>query len=38
MDHCHNLFHAAAGLTMHVSYMGVTTPYVVGGSAQNHPE
>jgi len=38
MDHCHNLTHAAAGLTMHVAYAGVTTPYVTGGSAHNHPE
>jgi FtsP/CotA-like multicopper oxidase with cupredoxin domain len=38
MDHCHNLNHAAAGLTMHVAYMGVTTPFVTGGAAHNHPE
>ena len=38
MDHCHNLTHAAAGLTMHIAYAGVTTPYVTGGSAHNHPE
>jgi len=38
MDHCHNLTHAAAGLTMHVAYAGVTTPFVTGGSAHNHPE
>lgn len=38
MDHCHNLFHAAAGLTMHVAYMGVTTPFETGGAAHNHPE
>jgi FtsP/CotA-like multicopper oxidase with cupredoxin domain len=38
MDHCHNLAHAAAGLTMHVAYAGVTTPYVTGGAAHNHPE
>lgn len=38
MDHCHNLFHAAAGLTMHVAYLGVTTPYETGGAAHNHPE
>ena len=30
--------HAAAGLTMHVAYAGVTTPYVTGGAAHNHPE
>jgi FtsP/CotA-like multicopper oxidase with cupredoxin domain len=38
MDHCHNLRHASAGLTMHVMYAGVTTPYVIGGAAHNRPE
>ncbi len=38
MDHCHNLKHAAAGLTMHVAYAGLQTPYRVGGGAHNHPE
>jgi FtsP/CotA-like multicopper oxidase with cupredoxin domain len=38
MDHCHNLFHAADGLTMHVAYTGVTTPFETGGGAHNHPE
>lgn len=38
MEHCHNLGHAAAGLTMHLGYMGVTTPYRAGGDAHNHPE
>jgi hypothetical protein len=38
MDHCHNLSHAAAGLTMHLAYTGVTTPYEAGGAAHNHPE
>ncbi len=38
MDHCHNLGHAAAGLTMHLAYAGVTTPYVVGGESDNTPE
>jgi FtsP/CotA-like multicopper oxidase with cupredoxin domain len=38
MDHCHNLKHAAAGLTMHVAYAGVHTPFRVGGRAHNHPE
>jgi FtsP/CotA-like multicopper oxidase with cupredoxin domain len=27
MDHCHNLTHAAAGMIMHLSYRGVTTPF-----------
>jgi len=38
MEHCHNLNHAAAGLTMHLAYMGVATPFVTGGDAHNHPE
>jgi len=38
MLHCHNLPHAADGLTMHVMYDGVTTPYRAGDAAHNHPE
>jgi FtsP/CotA-like multicopper oxidase with cupredoxin domain len=38
MDHCHNLRHAADGLTMHVAYTGVTTPFDVGGEHENRPE
>lgn len=38
MDHCHNLPHVREGLTAHLMYEGVTTPYVVGGSAVNVPE
>jgi len=38
MDHCHNLGHATAGLTMHVMYVGVWTPYDIGGAAHNTPE
>jgi FtsP/CotA-like multicopper oxidase with cupredoxin domain len=38
MDHCHNLRHATEGLTMHVAYEGVGTPFTVGGAAHNHPE
>lgn len=38
MDHCHNLVHAAAGMTMHLMYEGITTPYSVGSGTQNHPE
>jgi FtsP/CotA-like multicopper oxidase with cupredoxin domain len=38
MDHCHNLGHAAAGLTMHVAYAGITTPFLVGDDAGNAPE
>ena len=38
MDHCHNLTHASQGLTMHVAYARVTTPFVVGGEPGNAPE
>ena len=38
MEHCHNLPHAAAGLTMHLAYVGVTTPFRVGDSTHNEPE
>jgi FtsP/CotA-like multicopper oxidase with cupredoxin domain len=38
MDHCHNLPHAADGLTMHVMYEGVSTPFRIGGDDDNDPE
>jgi FtsP/CotA-like multicopper oxidase with cupredoxin domain len=38
MLHCHNLAHAADGLTMHVMYGGVMTPFRAGNAAHNHPE
>jgi FtsP/CotA-like multicopper oxidase with cupredoxin domain len=38
MDHCHNLPHAAAGLTMHLAYIGVTTPFEIGDHTHNTPE
>jgi FtsP/CotA-like multicopper oxidase with cupredoxin domain len=38
MLHCHNLPHAADGLTMHVMYGGVMTPFRAGNAAHNHPE
>ena len=38
LDHCHNLQHAADGMVAHLAYAGVTTPYVIGGDAANHPE
>jgi FtsP/CotA-like multicopper oxidase with cupredoxin domain len=38
MDHCHNLRHAGEGLVAHLSYDGVTSPYLLGGSAGNQPE
>jgi FtsP/CotA-like multicopper oxidase with cupredoxin domain len=38
MLHCHNLPHARDGMTMHVMYDGVTTPFRAGDAAHNHPE
>lgn len=38
MDHCHNLPHAADGLTAHLMYDGVQSSYRVGGKAGNEPE
>ncbi|MFF2890277.1 multicopper oxidase family protein [Paenibacillus sp. NPDC057967] len=38
MDHCHNLQHAAAGMTMHLMYEGVTSPFQIGVETHNHPE
>ncbi|MBW5445999.1 multicopper oxidase domain-containing protein [Cohnella sp. CFH 77786] len=38
MDHCHNLTHAAVGMTMHLMYEGVSTPYAVGSETANRPE
>lgn len=38
MLHCHNLRHAAEGLTTHLAYAGVSTPFLAGGPAGNHPE
>jgi FtsP/CotA-like multicopper oxidase with cupredoxin domain len=38
MLHCHNLGHAADGLTMHIMYGGVMTPYRAGKTAHNDPE
>jgi FtsP/CotA-like multicopper oxidase with cupredoxin domain len=38
MLHCHNLDHAANGLSMHVMYAGVSTPFRAGKSAHNDPE
>ena len=38
MDHCHNLPHAAEGLTMHVTYAGVSTPFLIGAEHHNEPE
>ncbi|MFD2615379.1 multicopper oxidase family protein [Paenibacillus gansuensis] len=38
MDHCHNLDHAAAGMSMHLMYEGVVTPFKMGIETVNHPE
>lgn len=38
MDHCHNLTHAAVGMSMHLMYEGVDTPYTIGSKSINHPE
>ncbi|TWD82307.1 FtsP/CotA-like multicopper oxidase with cupredoxin domain [Kribbella amoyensis] len=38
MDHCHNLPHASEGLMTHLMYEGTTTPFKIGGHAENEPE
>ncbi|MCC3374139.1 multicopper oxidase family protein [Cohnella sp. REN36] len=38
MDHCHNLWHAELGMTMHLSYEGITTPFQTGKKTANQPE
>ena len=38
MEHCHNLTHAAQGLTMHIAYAGLSTPFLVGDDPDNRPE
>ena len=38
MDHCHNLPHAAKGMTMHLAYEGMATPFRLGDDAGNEPE
>jgi FtsP/CotA-like multicopper oxidase with cupredoxin domain len=38
MDHCHNLDHAGVGMTMHLGYEGVTTPFEAGETTGNTPE
>lgn len=38
MDHCHVLEHAVWGMTMHLTYAHVTTPYTVGTASGNHPD
>jgi FtsP/CotA-like multicopper oxidase with cupredoxin domain len=38
LDHCHHLKHAAQGMVAHLMYEGITTPYSIGGAAENQPE
>jgi FtsP/CotA-like multicopper oxidase with cupredoxin domain len=38
LDHCHHLKHAEQGMVAHLMYQGVTTPYRIGGTADNRPE
>jgi hypothetical protein len=38
MEHCHNLDHAATGMTMHLGYEGVTRPFEAGVATGNSPE
>ncbi|MCS5478811.1 multicopper oxidase family protein [Corynebacterium sp. YIM 101645] len=38
MDHCHNLPHAVEGLMTHLSYEGVSTPFLMGRDSGNAPE
>lgn len=38
MEHCHNLEHAANGMSMMVNYEGVDTPYRVGTKSGNLPD
>ncbi|MCC5581457.1 multicopper oxidase domain-containing protein [Microtetraspora sp. AC03309] len=38
MDHCHNLEHAAMGMTIHLAYENVHTPYLAGRATGNVPE
>ena len=38
MDHCHNLPHAREGLMTHLTYEGVSTPFLLGHDSGNEPE
>jgi FtsP/CotA-like multicopper oxidase with cupredoxin domain len=38
MEHCHNLEHAADGMTLHLAYTGVNTTFHAGGTTANQPE
>lgn len=37
MDHCRNLDHVAGGMSMHIAYEGVTTPFEAGPDTPNQP-
>ncbi|WP_245954332.1 multicopper oxidase family protein [Paenibacillus flagellatus] len=38
MDHCHNLDHAAVGMSAHLVYEGVYSPFEIGSETVNLPE
>ncbi|UFJ40470.1 multicopper oxidase family protein [Brevibacillus humidisoli] len=38
MDHCHNLDHAKLGMTLHLAYEGIYSPFEVGRATPNQPE
>ncbi|GAA1858891.1 multicopper oxidase family protein [Asanoa iriomotensis] len=38
MDHCHDFVHTQLGMVLHLAYEGVSTPYMLGEHAHNHPE
>lgn len=38
MDHCHNLSHAALGMSMHLVYEGISSPFLIGSQTRNQPE
>ncbi|GHO81767.1 hypothetical protein KSD_95380 [Ktedonobacter sp. SOSP1-85] len=38
MDHCHNLNHAAHGMSMMIAYPNISTPFSMGSDSGNMPE
>lgn len=38
MDHCHNLEHAVWGMTMHLAYENIISPFTIGEESGNFPE
>lgn len=38
LSHCHELKHAAEGMTLHFTYEGVRSPFAVGERMANHPD